>query len=249
MSGAVYTPELVTVPPLIGLTDQTRENPDGGFGEAVNVVVDPGATVAEGGVTVIFRGRGGGFEAAFWTCEPFPLPQLVSNVIANASPSRIAKSSFPLFPFGAMSAKSNNIGVSHLNEPGENQRNDLFRLAPGVPKFAVCVFISAHLYKIFFLLSGCVRRRSFAVTRPLCCPARQPVLLPKGGDENFCSSVAILVLWIAIAGLRKEIRLDSNLGWCLPVYATVRLTPGCPAIALARQYSEIKGPQTHFAPH
>src|SRR5215472_2963610 len=99
------------VPQFVGLTDQTRENPAGGFGEAVNVVVDPGPTVAESGSTVIFRARGAGFETVFSTGEPFP--QLVRNAIANASPSRIAKASLPSFPFGVISAKSSDIGVSH----------------------------------------------------------------------------------------------------------------------------------------
>jgi len=55
VADAVYTPALVTVPPLAGLTDQVREPPLGGLGvkEAVNVVVDPAATVIKEGFTEI----------------------------------------------------------------------------------------------------------------------------------------------------------------------------------------------------
>ena len=52
VAGAVYTPALVIVPPLAGVTAQAKELPVGSLGEntAVNVAVDPAATVAEAGV-------------------------------------------------------------------------------------------------------------------------------------------------------------------------------------------------------
>ena len=97
------------VPPLVGLTDQTRTNPGGGLGEALKVVVEPGATLAEAGSTVSFRATGIGFGDAFSTCEPFP--QLVRIEIANASPNRIATAGLPSFTRGIIPAKDSDIWV------------------------------------------------------------------------------------------------------------------------------------------
>ena len=62
-------------PPLVGLTDQTKEKPFGGLGEAENVVVEFTGTVTGEGLTVSLRGRGFGFGNPFSKREP--LPQLV----------------------------------------------------------------------------------------------------------------------------------------------------------------------------
>ena len=59
-------------PPLAGLTDQASENPRGGLGEAVNAVVDPGATVVDEGLTIILSGKGLGFGNPLSDCPPPP---------------------------------------------------------------------------------------------------------------------------------------------------------------------------------
>ena len=81
VSSAVKTPEFVIVPALPGFTDHARENPSRGLGEAVNVIIDPGATVTEEGLTMSLTGKGFGFGNPFSASEP--LPQLVSHGIAN----------------------------------------------------------------------------------------------------------------------------------------------------------------------
>jgi len=56
----VKNPALVIVPPLAGFTDQVKEPPSGrlGVNSAVNVVVEPGLTVIEEGLTEIVPGAG-----------------------------------------------------------------------------------------------------------------------------------------------------------------------------------------------
>lgn len=80
---AVKTPELVRFPAVAGLTDQTTENPGGGLGEAVNVVVDPAPTVTGEGSTVRVTGRGLGFGKPFSVAEP--LPQSASPAMTTVS--------------------------------------------------------------------------------------------------------------------------------------------------------------------
>jgi len=71
------------LPPLVGLTDQTKEKPFGGLGEAENVVVEFTGTVTGEGLTVSLRGRGFGFGNPFSKLEP--LPQLVRVGVAKGS--------------------------------------------------------------------------------------------------------------------------------------------------------------------
>ena len=94
---AVKTPELVMVPALAGLTDQTTENPGGGLGEVLNVVIDPGATVTSEGSTVRETGRGLGFGKPFSEAEP--LPQPTSPDMTTASTNTITTTNTLAFGF------------------------------------------------------------------------------------------------------------------------------------------------------
>ena len=86
---AVKTPELVIVPTELGLTDHTTENPCGGLGDAVNVVLVPASSVIEDGLTANETGIGGGFEKPFSECEP--LPQFVKLMKIRESARQIRK--------------------------------------------------------------------------------------------------------------------------------------------------------------
>jgi hypothetical protein len=84
VAAAVKIPELVMVPAVAGLTDQTTENPCGGLGEALNVVVDPAATVTEEGLTASLTGKGLGFGKPF--SEAAPPPHAILPGRTKASP-------------------------------------------------------------------------------------------------------------------------------------------------------------------
>jgi hypothetical protein len=89
VADAVKIPELVMVPAVAGLTDQTTENPCGGLGEALNVVVDPAATVIEEGSTVSETGRGLGFGKPFSVAEPLPQSARPATTRVSAKTTRM----------------------------------------------------------------------------------------------------------------------------------------------------------------
>jgi hypothetical protein len=82
------------VPPLAGLTDQASENPWGGLGEAVNAVVDPGATVVIEGLTVSLAGIGLGFGKPL--SEAAPPPQAVLPQRTKVSARQVTRRSILL---------------------------------------------------------------------------------------------------------------------------------------------------------
>jgi hypothetical protein len=94
---------LVIVPPLLGFTDQTRENPGGGLGEAVKVVVEPMATAIGAGITASLRGRGVGFGKPFSVLEPVPQP-VRPRIMTKTNARAVRRSSIPSFAFKGTAA-------------------------------------------------------------------------------------------------------------------------------------------------
>ena len=90
-------------PPIAGLTDQVREPPLGrlGVNTAVNVVVDPAATVIEEGFTDTLKEEGLGLGKPL-LLTPLP-PQPVSPRMIKGSARLMEKSSISDLGFGKVS--------------------------------------------------------------------------------------------------------------------------------------------------
>jgi hypothetical protein len=112
---AVYTPAPVIVPPVAGVTSQAKELPVGSLGEntAVNVAVDPVATVAEAG---LMDSSGGTLAALGAVLQP-AIAKMKHPMASAVVPSWMASSDIFVPPMDLVF----NCGSSshaHTTDPG-----------------------------------------------------------------------------------------------------------------------------------